>query len=101
MADNLNLGRIIATQRVWDLIEADEIFKLFVSLCFTRFMMHDWGDLCDEDWAINDRFARKKGGRILASYDFPDDIQVEFEKSLWIILDKDALVTTVLFPGDY
>ena len=101
MSENMELGRVVATRRVWDLVESNERFQRFVGACVTRFMLHDWGDLGDEDWDTNDKFARKNGGRILASYKLPDYLDVEFEDSLWIILDKNALVTTILFPGDY
>lgn len=101
MANLFSLGRVVATTRVWELIEADERFNRFVSGCVTRYMIHDWGDLDNDDWTINDKFARKKGGRILASYNLPDYITVEGEDRLWIITEGDRSVTTILFPGDY
>lgn len=101
VSNNLELGRIVATRRVWDLAESNARFQKFVGACVTRFLLHDWGDLCDEDWELNDNYARKKGGRILASYRLPDYADADGEESLWIILDKDAKVTTILFPGDY
>lgn len=101
MANTFELGRVVATKRVWELIDSDERFNRFVSGCVTRYMMHDWGDLVDEDWAVNDRFVTKKGGRILASYKLPNYVDVEHEDSLWIITEEDRSVTTLLFPGDY
>lgn len=92
---------MVATKRVWELIDSDERFNRFVSGCVTRFTMNDWGDLDQDDWDTNDKFANGKGGRILASYKLPDFAKVDFEDALWIILDKDASVTTILFPGDY
>ena len=97
---NFELGRVVATKRAFDLIEADERFKRYVSGCVTRYMMHDWGDLCDEDWDTNDKFARKKGGRILAAYDLPNYVE-NGEDQLWIITEEDRTVTTLFFPGDY
>ena len=101
MAEYFELGRVVATTRVWELIDSNERFNQFVSACVTRYMMHDWGDLDDEDWKLNDKYARRKGGRILASYKLPDYVEVEFEDKLWIITEEDRSVTTLLFPGDY
>lgn len=101
MAEYFGLGRMVATTRVWELIDSNERFNRFVSACVTRYMMHDWGDLDDEDWKLNDKYARRKGGRILASYKLPDYVEVEFEDKLWIITEEDRSVTTLLFPGDY
>lgn len=99
--NKVELGRVVATTRVWELIDSDERFNRFVSGCLTRFTMNDCGDVERDDWDINDKFMRRKGGRILASYKLPDYAKVDFEDKLWIILDKDASVTTILFPGDY
>lgn len=101
MANTFELGRVVATKRVWELIDSNERFNRFVSACVTRYMIHDWGDLDDEDWKLNDRYARRKGGRILASYKLPNYVSVEDEDKLWIITEEDRSVTTLLFPGDY
>lgn len=101
VSNKLKLGQVVSTKRVWDLVECDERFRRFTGVCVARFLLHDWDDLCDEDWELNDNYARKKGGRILASYKLPDYADADGEDSLWIILDKDASATTLLFPGDY
>ena len=87
VSNKLKLGQVVSTKRVWDLVECDERFRRFTGVCVARFLLHDWDDLCDEDCELNDNYARKKGGRILASYKLPDY--------------KDASATTLLFPGDY
>lgn len=101
VSNKLKLGQVVSTKRVWDLVECDERFRRFTGVCVARFLLHDWDDLCDEDCELNDNYARKKGGRILASYKLPDYADADGEDSLWIILDKDASATTLLFPGDY
>ena len=101
----IELGRVVATARVWELIDSNERFNRFVSGCITRFVMSDWGDLTQDDWDLNEESVRLNDGRILASYQLPDFVEVEFEDKLWIILEigeSDAdNVTTILFPGDY
>jgi len=100
MAITFELGRIVATKRVWELIDTDERFSRFVTGCLSRYIVYDWGELDPEDWKMNDE-AVKSGERILGSYPLPYDIEVEFEDRLWIITEHDRSVTTLLFPGDY
>ena len=100
MAITFELGQLVGTRRVGELIEKDERFRRFVTGCLTRYIVYDWGELDPEDWKQNDE-AVKIGERILASYPLPFDIEVPFEDRLWVITEWDRSVTTVLFPGDY
>ncbi len=100
MSKTFALGRVVATRRVWELIESDEYFSRFVSLCMSRYVTNDWGELHPDDWKLNDESVDGEG-RILASYPLPETIEVEFEDKLWIITEWDRSVTTILFPGDY
>lgn len=54
----------------------------------------DWGDLCQEDWLMNDEAVRN-GDRILSVYHLSDG------EKIWIITEADRSVTTVLFSEDY
>jgi hypothetical protein len=94
------LGRLVATKRVWELIDTNERFSRFVTGCLTRYVVYDWGELDPDDWAINEE-AVKTGERILASYPLPYDVEVDYDDRLWIITEADRSVTTLLFPGDY
>ena len=81
-------GRLVATRRV-----VDELDGLTISRLLTRHLHCDWGDVCDEDWKINDH-AVKNGSRLLSSY------QVGGEK-VFIITEWDRSVTTILFADEY
>ena len=81
-------GRIAATRRVINELDGRTISRLL-----TRHLHCDWGDICDEDWKLNDH-AVKNGERLLSSY------QVGAEKVL-IITEWDRSVTTILFADEY
>lgn len=81
-------GRLVATRRV-----INELDGLTISRLLTRHLHCDWGDVCDEDWKINDH-AVKNGERLLSSY------QVGAEK-VFIITEWDRSVTTILFADEY
>jgi hypothetical protein len=55
----------------------------------------DWGELCAEDKAANDR-AVIEGSRIFSAYLLPDN-QTKF----WLITEADRSVTTFLLPSEY
>jgi hypothetical protein len=63
------------------------------AVLLARHQMGDWGDLCPEDRAANDR-AVVEGGRILSAYDLAAG-------KLWIITEYDRSATTVLLPEEY
>ena len=101
MKKTFPLGRVVATRRVWELINSDELFSNFVSICMSRYIACDWGALDPEDWQLNDESVDGEG-RLLASYPLPEDIfDVGSDDRLWIITEEDRSVTTILFPGDY
>ena len=81
-------GRLVATRRV-----VDELDGLTITRLLTRHLHCDWGDICDEDWKINDH-AVKNGERLLSSY------QVGAEK-VFIITEWDRSATTILFADEY
>lgn len=100
MAKTFGLGQVVATRNVWELIDTNESFSQFVTICMSRYIANDWGDLPKEDWEANDK-AVIDGERLLASYVIPEWIEEVFEDRLWIITEWDRSVTTLLFPGDY
>lgn len=53
----------------------------------------DWGNICDEDKATNDRSAESKG-MILSCYGEGDD-------RLWLITDPGHETSTLLLPEEY
>lgn len=100
MAKAFEIGRVVATHNVWELMETNAEFKAFVSICLSRYISYDWGDTCEEDWKSNDLAARD-GERVIAVYMIPDEIEDTFEDQLWIITEYDRSITTLLFQSDY
>ena len=54
----------------------------------------DWGDVCPQDWAVND-YALTHRGRILSAYRAANEIK------FWIITEADRSSTTILLPDEY
>ena len=81
-------GRIAATRRVIDELDGRTISRLL-----TRHLHCDWGDVCDEDWKINDH-AVKNGERLLSAYLVADE-------KVFIITERDRSTTTILFADEY
>lgn len=90
------LGQIVATCGVHEMMQTDSSFRKFVSACMNRYMSGDWGDLCEEDRLANDDSLRSEG-RILAAYENPDHP----DWKIWIITEWDRSATTILFPSEY
>ena len=81
-------GRLVATRRVVDALDG-----LTISRLLTRHLHCDWGDICDEDWKINDH-AVKNGERLLSAY-------LAAGEKVFIITEWDRSVTTILFADEY
>lgn len=91
--DNLNLGEVYMTNGIATAIEKNPVFHLEIKRAFYRYMGHDWGDLCQEDIALNEE-ALKIGERILALYNTS-------QGKVYIITEWDRSVTTILFADEY
>ncbi len=91
----LKTGPLYLTCGVADRVSVDADFALFLDDCLKRYLMRDWGDLCEEDAKANDAAFRNGDDRILASYKATDGTK------LWIITECDRSATTVLFPDEY
>jgi hypothetical protein len=98
--EDFEIGKVVATRRVWDLMTENQQFHDFVSGCLSRYILYDWGDTCPEDWRANNE-AALHGERVMAVYNIPEDMESEFEEHLWIITERDRSATTLLFPSDY
>lgn len=59
----------------------------------SRHLRCDWGDVIDDDKAMNDA-AVSSGDRIVSSYVVGDD-------KIWVITEWDRSATTVLLPEEY
>lgn len=81
-------GRLVITAGAEALAE-----KVDVSPLVRRHLSMDWGDVCDEDKAANDRSILASGGAHSA-YNTPHG-------TIWIITDPGGEVTTILLPDEY
>lgn len=82
-------GRLVATPGVLKKVPGIELTS-----ALTRHLRGDWGDVCDEDRATNDR-AVKSGERIFSVYHSGSGVK------FWIITEWDRSATTILLPDEY
>ena len=73
---------------------AEAIPELVRIAALTRHLNGDWGDVCEEDKAANNR-ALRDGDRLLSAYRAPDGTK------FWIITEADRSATTILLPDEY
>ena len=90
----INMGRLLMTRGVNDLVAEDEAFAKFVMNSLTRHRRGDWGNLTDEDIQENE-LSLKEGYRLLSAY------ESEGLPKIWIITEADRSATTILFPDEY
>lgn len=83
-------GDIVATPGAIVAMEFNRISPVRLLL---RHLAGDWGDLCDEDKALNSR-ALRTGGRLLSSYTLADG------QVVWIITYP-GRQTCFLTPDEY
>lgn len=93
----LELGKTTMTQGVSEFLVKNCLSQELLT-ALDQHRACDWGDICEEDKAANDR-ALEKGERILSSY------KVRTPKGayrvIWIITEWDRSGTTILFPEEY
>ena len=90
--NKLTLGKVVMTQDIAMFMDEKEFYmKVMESL--NRHASGDWGSVCEEDKAENDR-ALESGDRILSAYETSHG-------KIWIITEWDRSVTTILFPSEY
>ena len=90
----INLGRLLMTRGVNNLVAEDEAFAKFVTSSLTRHCRGDWGNLTDEDKQENE-LSLKAGYRLLSAY------EAKGLPKIWIITEADRSATTILFPDEY
>ena len=86
----MKLGQVVATRGVMEKSKEDIGFSKFVAKSLSRYMSQDWGDICDEDKAMNDSAVKNENDRIVARYE-----------DIYIITEWDQSVTTILFTHEY
>lgn len=91
------LGQVFTTPGVLDVCS-----PVYLLLCLQHHASGDWGEVCAEDKAANNR-ALTDGGRIFSAYpiDPAKPCKGHGGNCLWIITESDRSVTTFLLPGEY
>jgi hypothetical protein len=86
------LGKIVATPGALEALEAAEqnLWELL-----NRHSQGDFGDVCNEDAALNHE-AVNDGGRILSAYILP-----RTKEKVWIITEADRSSSCCLRPDEY
>lgn len=94
------LGQLVATAGIAEAMSSCEAFRQFVFGCLGRYVQGDWGDLEEPDKELNDESVACDE-RILASYNMPAEIPIDYAEKIWIITEWDRSATTILFPDEY
>ena len=90
-AKPFSLGEVVATRGAIAAMEAAGDNPILFLL---RHLSGDWGEMCDDDWALNDE-SLKSGGRLHSAYDTSKG------ERIWVITEWDFSVTTLLLPDEY
>ena len=93
-APRLELGRLMQTRGINSASEESSDFYKEVVVAFNRYTRGDWGEMCDEDKALNDEAVRTGGDRVLAAYETS-------KGKIYIITEYDRSATTILFADEY
>lgn len=85
------LGQVVATRGALAALEEAGQSPLGFLL---RHVRGDWGEVCAEDWQMNDE-ALDSGDRLLSAY------RTAKGERLWVITESDRSCTTFLLPDEY
>jgi hypothetical protein len=89
MSSLFPLGQTVITANARERLHPEDTLK-----CLARHASGDWGELCDEDRAENERSLRQSG-RLFSVYHDRNGVK------LYVITEADRSVTTTLLPEDY
>ncbi len=93
MTQNFELGQVVVTRGVSELLQRNEWFSLEIAKAVWMYRNKQWGSLCEADAQMNED-ALIHGDRILAKYE-------TCEGDIYIITEWDRSVTTILFTHEY
>jgi hypothetical protein len=94
---------IVATDRIMHWAGDHPDRTTLLADCLARHIRHDWGEVDQHDWQLNDRAIACRAGRTLSAYTIPAALHPP-DQHLWIItddLDSTQPTTTLLWPSDY
>ncbi len=86
------LGQLVMTANCFGTLARH---KLSFSEALARHASGDWGDMVDQDKAMNNHALAAGEGRLFSAYELSDDVEI------WIVTECDRSVTTILLPEDY
>ena len=94
------LGRVVMTSGIRDLIENDPERVVMIDTCLRRHGSGDFGNICDDDRELNEDAIRRE----LDGERYTDSIMSVYDiygEEIWIITEWDRSVTTILTPDEY
>ena len=89
-----NLGQVVMTRGIDNEIQRNGEFAKFIAKSFIRHCNGDWGELDEEDKAMNDSAVANSDDRIVSRYTYNG-------KPIYIITEWDRSYTTILFASEY
>lgn len=87
--NDVKLGSVLVTETIRKKLPEGEINGMLY-----RHSKHDWGDVGEESWAMNDEAVKAKQGTILCSYSFTDG------SSCFIETNFTTITTTVFMSHE-
>ena len=84
-----SLGQVVITSNAHETLPPHDVLQALV-----RHANADWGDVCEEDWELNNE-SLVDDSRVLSVYTSAAGTR------FWIITEWDRSVTTILLPEDY
>lgn len=88
------LGQTFCTYGINNAMKDNDLLRQQVFRSLERHCRKDWGELDEEDKALNDEAVENGDDRIFSAYE-------TCEGRVWIITEADRSATTILFPSEY
>lgn len=95
MSNSFELGRVVITRGLNNLIENSENLRNELNGALSRYFYCDWGDTCEDDKVLNDAAVKNNNDRIVAKYVLSNDIKI------FIITETDRSYTTIMLTEEY
>ena len=73
MSNSFELGRVVITRGLNNLIENSENLRNELNGALSRYFNCDWGDTCEDDKVLNDAAVKNNNDRIVAKYVLSND----------------------------
>ena len=95
MSNSFELGRVVITRGLNNLIENSENLRNELNGALSRYFNCDWGDTCEDDKVLNDAAVKNNNDRIVTKYVLSDDIKI------FILTEADRRHTTTMLTEEY